>query len=97
MTEIQRSLDYYSSHLRQAPVEKIYLAPLVNPMPELAEAVRTHLYLEPAYINLASMMTWANEMPERVQAMFFYTIGAALRFEVEEFEIEEENIEDMFE
>jgi len=96
MIEIQRSLDYYSSHLRQAPVEKILLAPLLNPMPELAEAVRTHLYLEPVYIDVSSLMTWASDMPQRLQAVFFYTIGAALRLEMMDFAQDEATAEDIF-
>jgi len=55
------------------------------------------LYLEPAEINLGRLMTWEIEMPPRLQARLFYSIGAALRLEPMEFDEEEEpGDEDIF-
>lgn len=77
--EVQRSLDYYESHFRQAPVAALALAPLPQPLPELFDYIRTNLNVPVEQVDLDDYFDGA--VPHELQARCLSTIGAALRQE----------------
>lgn len=80
--EVQRSLDYFESHFREAPVRNLVLAPLAEPVPGLIEHLRANLGANTDTLDLARLMDSDVELTSDLQARCFLTIGAALRQEV---------------
>jgi len=79
--EIQRSLDYYESHFGKPPIKHLLIAPLVQPVPELLEHIRSSLGLSVRMLDLAEVIEAPVVMDADMQARAFYAIGAALRSE----------------
>jgi MSHA biogenesis protein MshI len=79
--EVQRSLDYYDSHFRQAPVTTLALAPLPAPVPGLVEHLRANLGLAVQEIDLRALLACPGDLPLELQARCLPTLGAALRHE----------------
>ncbi len=80
--EVQRSLDYFESHFRQAPIRHLALAPLSREMPDLPAYLATNLNITTSVIDLAQLLDCSREFPAAWQAKCFGTVGAALRQEV---------------
>ncbi len=80
--EVQRSLDYFESHFRQAPIRHLALAPLSREMPDLPSYLATNLNIATSVIDLAQLLDCSREFPAAWQAKCFGTVGAALRQEV---------------
>jgi MSHA biogenesis protein MshI len=79
--EIQRSLDYYDSHFRQAPISHVVLAPLAREAPGLVEHLRANLNVEISMMQLSRLLNIGTEVPETAQAVCLGALGAALRVE----------------
>jgi len=79
--EVQRSLDYFESHFREAPVRHLVLAPLAKPVPGLLEHLRANLGVTVGVMDLAQLMDSDVELTPDLQARCLTTIGAALRQE----------------
>jgi MSHA biogenesis protein MshI len=77
--EVQRSLDYYESHFRQAPVAALALGPLSQPLPELFDYLRANLNVPIEQVDLGDYLD--GTAPRELQARCLSTIGAALRQE----------------
>jgi MSHA biogenesis protein MshI len=79
--EVQRSLDYFESHFREAPVRHLVLAPFAMPVPGLLEHLRDNLGLTVGAMDLAQLLDSDMELTLDLQARCLTTIGAALRHE----------------
>lgn len=82
LLEIQRSLDYFESHFRAAPIRHLMLAPMTVEIPGLLDHLRNNLNLKVASLDLNELVDTARPMPTEFQARCLTTIGAALRREV---------------
>jgi MSHA biogenesis protein MshI len=80
--EIQRSLDYFESHFREAPVRHLILAPLAEPVNGLSEYLSANLGAAVGTMDLARLLDSDVELTPALQARCLSTIGAALRQEV---------------
>lgn len=80
--EVQRSLDYFESHFREAPIRSLVLAPLAEPVDGLLEYLRSNLGVSVGTMDLAQLLDSDIELTPALQARCLTTIGAALRQEV---------------
>jgi len=79
--EVQRSLDYYDSHFRQAPVSTIALAPMPQEVPGLVDYLKANLSLDVITMDLAKLMECEVDLRPELQATCLAVLGAALRQE----------------
>jgi MSHA biogenesis protein MshI len=79
--EVQRSLDYYDSHFRQAPIGDVVLAPLPCEAEGLLEYLKTNLSATIHVMDLGSLLRFEHEVPAAMQSTCLATLGAALRLE----------------
>ncbi len=79
--EIQRSLDYYESHFRQAPIRHVVLAQTYGDTSALAEQLHINLGVEVTQLELSDYIDCEIEPPGHWDARHFFTFGAALREE----------------
>ena len=80
--EVQRSLDYFESHFREAPVRHLVLAPLAEPVPGLIEHLGANLSVTTGVMDLGQLLDSDVTLTPDLQARCFSVIGAALRHEV---------------
>jgi MSHA biogenesis protein MshI len=81
LLDIQRSLDYYESHFRQAPIRHLVLAPLPTEAPGLFEYLTHHLAMPVHQLDLSGHLDAAEGLSASWQAKHLTVIGAALRHE----------------
>ncbi len=79
--EVQRSLDYYDSAFRQAPVTRVVVAPFEGDARGLAEHLHASLGLTAETLDLDEILTPAEPVPAEVQARALEAVGGALRIE----------------
>lgn len=76
--DLQRSLDYYESHVARNPVRQVLIAPLPQPIPGLSEYLGTYLNPDVGFIDLDNLL--APELREMQRSPYLVpAIGAALR------------------
>ncbi|MHB8427788.1 MAG: type IV pilus biogenesis protein PilM, partial [Acidiferrobacterales bacterium] len=80
--EIQRSLDYFESHFREAPIRHLVLGAAAAALPALTEHLRANLNVQVSALDLAQLVDCDKPLPAAMQARFLAHIGAALRQEV---------------
>lgn len=80
--EVQRSLDYFESHFREAPIRHVALAPMAEEIPGFADYLGANLNLSISQVDLTQLLDCATELSPALQAACFSTIGAALRQDV---------------
>lgn len=79
VSEVQRSLDYYVSHLRQAPVDRLVLAPLPQGFPGLESYLSDRLSIPVSLLRLNDLAKWPTEIPPDMERRCLTTFGSALR------------------
>ena len=79
--EVQRSLDYYDSTFRQAPVTRVVVAPFEGDAQGLAEHLHASLGLDSDVMDLNEILTPAEPVAPQVQARALEAVGGALRTE----------------
>lgn len=79
--EVQRSLDYFDSHFRQAHIDSLVLAPPSGDVPGLIDYLNQNLNLKAKAIDLASVMQFDVDATSIMQADGLIALGAALRQE----------------
>jgi MSHA biogenesis protein MshI len=79
--EIQRSLDYFESHFREAPVRHVVVAPLSTEVPGLVDYLAANLSAQVSMMDLGHALDCEVEFPPAWQSRCLFTIGAALRQE----------------
>jgi len=80
--EVQRSLDYFESHFREAPVRHLVLAPLAEPVPGFVDYLSANLNVAVGNMDLTQLLDSDVPLTPALQARCLTTIGAALRQEV---------------
>jgi len=83
--EIQRSLDYYDSHFREAPLTTLVLAPLPAAVPGLVEFLNANLGIRVQLMAFDSVLDFEAKVTDALAARCFLTIGSALRYEQKAF------------
>lgn len=79
--EVQRSLDYYDSALRQAPITRVAVAPFEGDARGLAEHLHNALGLAAEAVDLNEILAPAAPVEPRLQALALEAVGGALRTE----------------
>ncbi|MDO8705836.1 MAG: pilus assembly protein PilM [Sulfuricaulis sp.] len=79
--EVQRSLDYYDSHFRQAPVSAIALAPMSKEIPGLMDYLKANLSTTVLTMDLMKLVECDVQFPPALQSACLTALGAALRQE----------------
>ncbi|MEZ5542585.1 MAG: pilus assembly protein PilM [Pseudomonadota bacterium] len=79
--EIQRSIDYYEQHFRQAPIRTIAILPLPVTLYGLEDALQQTLGLVTRSIALADIIGCAQEPDPAAAATCLLAVGSALRTE----------------
>lgn len=79
--EVQRSLDYYESHFREAPLRQLVLAPFAEEVPGFMEHLSANLGLTVSRMDLTTLVDSDSNLPPDIQARCLATLGAALRQE----------------
>jgi len=78
---VQRSLDYFDSHFRQAHIDSLVLAPPSGDVPGLIDYLNQNLNLKAKAIDLTSVMQFDIDATSIMQADGLIALGAALRQE----------------
>jgi len=81
LLDIQRSLDYYESHFRQAAIRHLVLAPLPGEAPGLFEHLTANLSIPVRQLDLSGLLDGDEPLSASWQAKYLTTIGASLRME----------------
>ncbi len=76
--ELQRSLDYYESNFRQAPIRTLYLAPTLKELPGFREYMKDNLNMSVELVDLSTLFECKITIPQETQTHAFFNIGAAL-------------------
>jgi len=79
--EVQRSLDYFDSHFRQAPIRQLVLAPPADEIPGLLDFLDSRLDLKASAMDLGQLLDWHVAIPDQMDSTALMTLGAALRNE----------------
>ncbi|MCR4301273.1 MAG: pilus assembly protein PilM [Sulfuricaulis sp.] len=79
--EVQRSLDYYDSHFRQAPISTLALAPMPREIPGLVDFLKANLNANIITMDLTKLMECEVEARPELQSACLTVLGAALRQE----------------
>jgi MSHA biogenesis protein MshI len=79
--EVQRSLDYYDSHFRQAPINTLALAPMPREIPGLVDYLKANLNATVLTMDLTQLMECDAQLPPTMQSVCLSALGAALRQE----------------
>ena len=79
--DVQRSLDYYESHFRQAPIRSLVVAPLTPHIPGLVEYLTSNFNMQVRSLDLNESLSSDDPPPVDWQGSHLLTIGAALRVE----------------
>ena len=79
--EVQRSLDYFDSHFRQAQINHLALAPMTKEIPGLVDYLKTNLNVSVITMDLLKLMECDVQMTAAQQSLCLTALGAALRQE----------------
>ncbi len=79
--EIQRSMDYYEQHFRQAPVRAIAILPLPVMLYGLDDALQQTLGLTTRTVTLGDVIDCEQEPDQETAASCLLAVGSALRTE----------------
>lgn len=77
--EVQRSLDYYESHYRQAPIRQLALLPLPENSEKFVSFMERNLSVEVKPVDLEQLADHDFALTKALQANIFLAFGAALR------------------
>ncbi len=78
--EVQRSLDYFESHFRQAPVRHLSVAPMAVDAPDLVAHLGANLGVQVSALDLNAVMD-VSALPAGAAPWCLNSLGAALRRE----------------
>lgn len=79
--EIQRSLDYFDSHFRQAPVDQLVLSPSAGEVAGLLDHLNQNLNLKAAVLDLGQVLQFDSAHAPLLAGPCLTALGAALRQE----------------
>jgi MSHA biogenesis protein MshI len=76
--ELQRTFDYYESHLRQSPISQLIIICNEKPLKNLADMLQQRLGIDCIDINIPNILT-LNKSIVNVDHKCITAIGGALR------------------
>lgn len=79
--EVQRSLDYFDSHFRQAHIDNLVLAPPADDVPGIVEYLNANLNIKSKVANLEQMLQFDVDATPVLRGQGLIALGAALRQE----------------
>ena len=79
--EVQRSLDYFDGHFRQAPIVNLILAPLGIEVPGLLDYLNANLNAKAGIMDLEQLLEFDSGIQPILETKCLTTLGAALRQE----------------
>jgi MSHA biogenesis protein MshI len=79
--EIQRSLDYFDSHFRQAQVDSLVLSPSAGTVPGLMEYLNENLNIKSSVMNLSELLQFDPACADVLADRGLFALGVALRQE----------------
>lgn len=79
VAEVQRSLDYFSSHFRYEAIEQLLVAPMPAQLPGLDEYFGDRLGVKVRVVRLAELAQWHQPIIGDVEPRCAMTLGVALR------------------
>lgn len=79
--EVQRSLDYFDSHFRQAHVDQIVLSPSAGTVSGLVEYLNQNLNIKASVLNFADVLQFDPSITDTLAEKGLIALGAALRQE----------------
>lgn len=79
--DVQRSLDYYESHFRQAPIRTLVVAPQTPPIPGLMDYLTRNFTMQVRSLDLNELLPCSDPPSVEWQGDHLLTLGAALRVE----------------
>lgn len=79
--EVQRSLDYFDSHFRQAHVDTLVLSPPAGEIPGIVEYLNQNLNVKAAVMNLGQALQFDADVAPTLNGQALIALGAALRQE----------------
>lgn len=79
--EVQRSLDYYDSHFRQAPVGQLALSPAAGQVPNFLQHLAQNLGIKASIMDLSAVLKYDAAKNDTVADRGLIALGAALRQE----------------
>lgn len=79
--EVQRSLDYFDSHFRQAHVDTLVLSPPAGEIPGIVEYLNQNLNIKAAVMNLGQALQFDADVAPTLNGQALIALGAALRQE----------------
>jgi MSHA biogenesis protein MshI len=79
--EVQRSLDYYDRYFSQPNVAKIFISPIQETIPGLADYLSRNTGIATAILDVNDIVDSATPLDKQLQARCLLAIGAALRQE----------------
>jgi len=79
--EVQRSLDYFDSHFRQAHVDQIVLSPSAGNISGLVEYLNQNLNIKASVLNFADVLQFDPAVADTLADKGLVALGAALRQE----------------
>lgn len=79
--EVQRSIDYYDSHFHNEAINELVLLPMGEEPSGFVDSLTDALNLRVSILDLAELLQWEVEVPEKLKAACALNIGAALRQE----------------
>ena len=77
--EIQRSLDYFENHFREAPITHLVLTPCARDIPNLASYLGSNLSVQVEVMDITLLLDYATTAPAELETLGLATLGAALR------------------
>lgn len=79
--EVQRSLDYFDSHFRQAQVDNLVLSPSAGTIDGLIEHLNDNLNVKSSVMNLSEVLQFDAACADVLADRGFFALGVALRQE----------------
>ncbi len=79
--EVQRSLDYFDSHFRQAHIDSLVLSPSAGDVPGIVEYFNQNLNIKASVMNLEQALQFDGDAAGALSDRGLIALGAALRQE----------------
>ena len=79
--EVQRSLDYFDSHFRQAPVDRLILSPSAGDVEGLVDHLNGNLNVKSSVLDFSDVLQFDQSWTDTLADRGLIALGAALRHE----------------
>lgn len=91
--EVLRSIDYYDRYFSLTPLSGLVIMPMENELPGFQQALTKMLGINVKYLDLNELLDCKTPLSKSMQEHCFLAVGAALRANLEQQEVEQREIE----